>query len=102
MDKFFHSRFIGHPSNYVYDEYTTLLFFLYRISFDIYVSQGEGRFHYPRILDSLFLLSATLDPNHISSFPSNGVGTKKGDEDGEVLFSQSKVYRYMGQLVWRG
>lgn len=97
--------FIGHPSNYVYDEHEEhpSFFLYYTVSFGwICVSQGEGR---STILSLEFSIpsfsSIPLPSNHISSFPRMG-GDEKGNEDGEVLFSQSKVYRYMGQLVWRG
>lgn len=103
--KFFHSRIyrppfklrvrraLEHPSFFLY----------YTVSFGwICVSQGEGR---STILSQKFSIPSfsSIPPpsNHISSFPRMG-GDEKGNEDGEVLFSQSKVYRYMGQLVWRG
>lgn len=93
--------FMGHPSNYDW-HWSTFPFFstILNPSVDsrICVSQGEGRScpWNSRYLDTF----SSIRLDHISSFPRMGGG--KGDEDGEVPFSQSKLYRYMGQLVWRG
>lgn len=99
--QFFHSRFIGHPSNYVYDEHQSTLLFSYTILYytislvdsRIYVSQDGGR--------SILSLEFSI-PSFSPSIPTiflrflEWVGTKKGTKMERFCFRNPRFIDIWG------